>query len=669
MALVLQTALSYILSQSKTKIIQSLSDTLGYKLGLKDISFDLIRGVRLNGLSIFYDRRTDAVASFKDVFIGIKISALFFKKIEPGRIFINECTLLSRKEKEGINLQIIFSDIYRKLPEIKDLSVAIALAKVIYLDDNFKPTGIEFWLKRAAIFLYHTSRVRVKGDCKVIYKSNPENYLFRYLDNKDITQDFKYVMDATMNGKQLIIDSLLLSLGKEEIIGTGSVKDFAAKNPYIDIGFMAGVLPLTNITFLEENFRAFGYTSISLRFTGALDDVRGQFNGNFFNGYLEFTLPSEETFNINNIDGWVEYKNDTLILDNVRLKLNNLPLFMDMKIKLSKEPDIYLKMRLTKDFLVSQKLPLSKIEALFKGKISDTLTGNLEVKTVYLRKGSEFEMQANFNNIEFDYLGPKQKYLKIKNFELFKNNIDNIQKLIFENFESKVELPQDYLNIKNINFTGYSGTLKGALSVELGDKPNLNLILNGYNLDIKKLTQDMQLTNKFLSGNLNTKIEFNNYAREFLKGDCYVSDGTIDLSALAEAVKLPSLENINFNIVHVYFAVSRELVKMRGIKLSSPDIRLNAFWNIDNRIEGVMNAKISAALLNKSPQFQKLLSISRVDKPFIDFKFLLGGTPKTMRAMWMKGDFKEKLEQESPEWVKRRIEMGLDKMVDDLSNR
>jgi methionine synthase II (cobalamin-independent) len=37
--------------------------------------------------------------------------------------------------------------------------------------------------------------------------------------------------------------------------------------------------------------------------------------------------------------------------------------------------------------------------------------------------------------------------------------------------------------------------------------------------------------------------------------------------------------------------------------------------------------------------------------------------------MWMKGDFKEKLEQESPEWVKRRIEMGLDKMVDDLSNR
>ena len=666
-AYLLQSALSYYLSKSKDKIVKYISDTLGYRLTLDNVSFDLLRGLHLSGLSVFYDYQSEPAIYVKDAFAYPNIMGIFLKKFVLGRVYVQECALLSRKEDEGINLQIIASDIFKKTPSMNSVSMRLESAKIVYLNDKFRPVGMELWLKNSDFIMGGSGRVKFNGQLRLIYRPNKENYFSRYI--KDIVQDFKCAMDGTVSGNDLSVNSLLLNIGKEEIIGTGLIKGFMERNPYVNIGFLSAVLPVADIGFLSENFNAYGYAAISLRASGPLDNMKAVFNGNLYNCYLECALPNRETFNLTNITGWIEYKNMSLSLENVSLKLNNLPLNIDLKLTGFREPDIYSKIIFAKDFLGSWKLPVKNIEAVFKGKLKEKLSGDLEVKTVYTRKDLDSSIQAKFNNIEFDYAASGEKSLKIKNIRLSKENIDNAQMLTFFDFSSKVDPSANLLKIKDIYMAGYNGLLRGEIGVEFEKKTQINATFAGKGLDITKLTRDMQLTNKFLSGNLDTKIVFNNQEKQFLKGNCLIKNGVIDLSGLAQAVKLPSLENTAFDIMHVYFAVSQQAVKIQGIKLSSNDIKINAFWSIDKKIEGVLNAKISRALLNQVPQFQKLLSISKIDKPYIDFRFLLGGTPNTMRAMWMKGEFKEKLEEESPGWIKRRIEMGLDKMIDDLSNR
>lgn len=106
---------------------------------------------------------------------------------------------------------------------------------------------------------------------------------------------------------------------------------------------------------------------------------------------------------------------------------------------------------------------------------------------------------------------------------------------------------------------------------------------------------------------------------------------------------------------------------MHTMKLNNPDIMLDASWNTNGKIDGLLNLEVSSELLSQSRPFKKLLNLTRTKKPYIDFDFSLGGIPKTVRAMWMKGEFKDKIKEGLPAWVKRKIERELDNLVEELS--
>lgn len=677
-ALLLQITLSFIIYKSKNKIVTYLNEILGYTITLDNIEFGFLKGLHLKGLSVFYNNQRNATLFFKDIYIHTKIITSILKnEIVIGRINLNEGILLSRKEREGINFQIIFSDVYKNITDskstklrisINDLTIRVGLLKVISINDEFNSDGTVILLKNIHISMNPFGKVKFKSNLRFTSKLPEENYLSGFLKNKNIIQDLKYFMEGTISNKNMIVDSMLLKLGKEQIIGSGLIKDFAERNPYIDIRLMASIISINNIAFINENFNIEGYLSLSLMVNGLLDNMKLFLNGNVYDCNVKYQLRDNEILNIDNINGVIEYKNQLINFKNINLKLNNLPLNIKLKIDLN-DPHILLTVSLFKDFLTAQNIPLQNLEVMFKGKVKERLTGDLEIKTTYIRNDQNFTMQAKLNNIEFDYSNLKEKYFKIDKIDFIKDNIENIQKLNFENFNSKVELYKNRINIKEINFQGYNGRLNGQINIDLKDKLMLNFFLNGRQLDIRKLTHGLRLTNKFLSGNLDTKITFNNYSKEFLRGNCYIKDGIIDLSALTEFVKVPALENVSFEIAHIYFGVSKNIVKIRGIKLSSQDIKLNAYWDIKNKIDGALNIKISSTLLNNSPEFRRLLTLAEIKKPYIDFRFLLGGIPKTMRLIWMKGEFKERLEEELPTWVKKKIEMNLDKMINDLSSR
>jgi hypothetical protein len=668
-----QTFISNILGKYKLRLVDYLSATFGYRLVIDRISFDFIGGARLKGISVFYNEADRAPVFIKEAGVYVRLLPLIYGKIVVGRIIINELRLLFKKEKEGVNLQIIYSDIYKRMLESKNLPLGISTNKVVLdiktikiipIDNPYLEKNMLVSLKSSRIE-YKSGKFKFEGSIKLTYRFLPN--IARFLNNDLLEQGIKCMVQGNIEGNNLNMDLILLSIGKEEMIGMGVNKNFAERNPYLDINFIPANISLDNIVFLKNNLDAQGSLFILLKIYGLMDNPKIFLNALLENCNFKYHITGAKMFSIKNLMGQVEYQSGSFKINNAYLEFNDFPLNIKMQTSLSTQPDISLNVSLPQKFLFSHIPSIKKLEAEFKGSFKNMLVGNLEIRTLYVRKELNLDMRAYFKNIEFDYYNAKEKYLKADTLELTKDNTYKIQKLSFTGLQSNVFLDNNKFEIRDISFLGYNGRLSAKLSIDMADKAILNFGLKGERLDVKSLMHDMNLTDKLLGGKMAVKITFNNRLKEFLKGYCYIRDGMTDLDALTNYVKLPSLKDKQFDIMHAYFSISKDIIRLRGLRLKSPDIMLNAFCDTNNRINGVLNIKIASGLLNQSVQFRKLLNLARLKTEYIDFKFLLGGVPKAVRFMWMKGEFKEKIKQRLPGGIKKSIQVDIDKNIEELS--
>lgn len=662
---------SYALNKLKPKIIKQLNDIFEYTFALDNASFNLIRGIHLKGFYISYDRNDKPSVALKDAYVSIELMPVFFKKIVIRKININEVSLLLKKDKGGFNLQIMFNDIYKKIFQMPPWPYKIIISKpsISAGSINLIYDDMRLILSRGRFSASKAGRVKFTSDIKFIYQLPKTNFLSGFLKKRDIMQPLKCTMEGTIYNKDLNIDMLLLSLAKEQIIGIGAVKNFTESQPYVNISFIPSTISLSNIAFLQNNFSSDGYLLFDLKFMGNLDNIKPALTMRLDNCNFRYSAPNGEIFYVRNMRGQLEFRDKIIRLKDAYLKLNNLPLNINLETKVSDGPDIFLNASLPKDFLQTQNVSIENLEFSLTGKIKDTLKGDLQVKTLYKRQDTDFKMQADFKNIDLDYRNLKGRYLMAKRIELVKSDPSVTQKLYFSDFNSKLSTSKDYFHIEDINFNGYNGVLKGYLNVDLRKKALLYIALKGKGLDLKPLVEDIKVMDELSDGKLDIKVVFNNHLKDFLFGTCHVKSGIADLDKLGDIVNFPSLKNTHFDTMHFYFGISKQILKLRGIRLDSPDIILNAYWEMNKKMSGVFNMKISSQLLKESSQFRKLLSLAKIREPYIDFKFLLGGIPKAKRFMWMKDEFKEKLEISLSQGIKKAIEANLNKTIEELSKK
>ena len=277
-------------------------------------------------------------------------------------------------------------------------------------------------------------------------------------------------------------------------------------------------------------------------------------------------------------------------------------------------------------------------------------------------------MRANFKNIEFDYKNPEEKGLKADTIELTKTSVSKTQRLNFSNLDSRVYIGRDKIEIKDLNLSGYNAKINGSVNLNTKDAAYVNVVLEAAGLDVKTLMPDVNVSDKLLSGKMNARVVFDNRKDEFITGNCRITDGTANLELVADILKLPSLKSVSFDLLDSRFSISKDTVSMGDIILKNPDITLDSHWNSNGKIEGALNLRVASRLLGESKPFKRLLNLIQTEKPYIDLSFLLGGIPKTARAMLMKGEFKDKIKEGLPAWAERRIERELEILVDELSS-
>jgi hypothetical protein len=398
-----------------------------------------------------------------------------------------------------------------------------------------------------------------------------------------------------------------------------------------------------------------------------MDNIKPAVSGLLDDCNFRYDLTNNEAVNIKNLNGEIECGFDFFKFENGNLIINGMPLNIKIQTSKTYEPNISLNLSVPPEFFSAQSVSLRKFEVIFNGKIKKALLGNLEFNVLYVRKGRNLDMRAYCKNLEFNYENPKERNLRVESIELIKDNKTKIQKLNLSNLRAKVYLRKKLIELKELKFSGYNGIFAGEINLDMADKVTMTVALKAQALDVKTLMQDVNISDKLSSGTMNLKIMFNNRLTEFLKGRCFIKEGVANLDAFAAIVKLPPLTQTKFNIMHAYFSISRNMIKIRAIKLDSPDIRFNAYWDMNGKIYGILNLKVASELLNQSPPFKKLLRLTKIEKPFIDLSFILGGVPEAVRVMWMKGEFKEKIMRDLPAWVSKRIENNLEETIDELS--
>lgn len=669
-----QAFISAYLARNKEKITAAAQAKLGYRLQLDKISFSFINGVHLKGLRIFYDSQPHPVISAQNINLKIRLLPLFLAKVS-AHIKIGNLRITAKKEPRGYNYQIITSDMSKRLSDIDArgikltfhaITAAIKRSEFIYPDSQNNCLTLEYRATRIILDSYN--KLKLNTEIRVHYSIPAEGGMAKFINLYEIHERLKCILHGTLQDKDLNIGLISLAKGKDQIIGTGKIKDFTEANPVFDINFINSTVRLDNIVFLRKAFAAEGNISISLKLYGPMDNTKFIARAQMDNCYFKYKIRPQEVFSVNNAGGIIESDGAQASIRSLTFyDAGGLPYRVNAKITLSQEPQVELGLYLGRDFFAPQNIPLDKLEIGFNGKVSGALTGSLEIKAFYAKTQPGFNIAANLQNIFFDYAGPKEQHFKT-DIILIKNNAYLSQKLTLNGFTAVIAKNKDQINITDISLAAYGARLNGSAKLDFRDvKPHFTLKLKGAGLDVKAIMEDTKITNKLLSGDMDTWILFDNRKREFLKGYCRVKNGTVDLNVLASAVKFPSLNLSGFYIMEAFFSCSNDAASVRGVKLYSKDLKFKGFWNISPALKGAVNMAASSQLLSQSPSFRKLLSIADINKPYIDFKFLLAGQPQALRFLWAKGEFKERLEQGIPGWIKRRIQNSLNESINEVA--
>lgn len=669
--ILVQAAASFALLRNRQKIINRISQTIGCRVNTESISFDFLRGLHLKKVSVFYANQDNPALLIKNIFISPGILPLLLRRTLVVQAAIDKAQVLLKKEKDGLNLQVIFSDAIKRMPEFKfpalpifknEIRLRIREAEIAYThNENIKLLLKDARLRQGEERLNFDSTVQFK------YRFPQDAYVSKLFSGNELKQEMNCSLQGTLKEKDLIIELISLTAGKDQILGTGVTRGYAEKNPYIDINFMQSVISLESLSFLKDRLDVDGHTFFFARLYGAMDDAKIILSGKLQDCSLSSLPGREQLYEIKGLDAALNYKDNEFRLENSSLKINSLPLNIRMLSVFLDKPDIILDISLTQEFIASSGLPLQRLEVVLKGKAKRVLEGNAELNLSYLKAGANVDMRGYFKGISLDYRKPFLKDFSCAKIELIRKEGGKIQKLSFSDFKSGIHTDKNRSEVKQLAMNGYGATLAGEMALGAQKSPFLGFTLKGEGLEAESLFHDINITDKILTGDTKVKITFDNKSPEFLKGAFFIKKGRANLDILAKIIGSASLKSTNFDTMDIHFLFTKEKITITDLRMHSSDVQLEASWDTNGSIEGKLNLKLSSQLLNQSPPFKKLLSMTRIKSPFIDFDFTLGGTPEVVRVEWLKGEFRDKIKKALPARIEKSIENNLDKMIDELS--
>lgn len=655
-------SVSIVLNKKFKETERLLARSEGISFHLKFAYFNIFRGVTIKSLE--FGKGGNVFFSARRIGIGFDILSLFKHKISIKNIEVRQ---------SRITLYSV-TDIKSLVERLMGMNQSIGFFDTIY----FK--GTDLWFDDVARLDVKGYLSFIKGNFlvskgKAILKKIqiPQISEVDFFKGSKFYTPLDYVFEAEPQGEDYCISRMELSNPFFKLTGTGRIQNFkTSPHMSLTVNLLNTVLddfPVLN----REHVQSRGVLDFVLKVSGPLDDLRTLLSVNLTNGDFTFF----DSISVTRVNGSLVVTKDHLSGQDFSLNINGIPFKGDFAFFQKGYPHLLL--LLFSDKASDETGFLLNLSADW---IDSELTGDINTRLLYTTKdtvntlffnlkgfrlGYDEDLLLHAQNIEAKFLvdpQTKKSEAQILKKELFKKD------LTLADLFCVIKRQKDGFVLDQLKASCYGGTLEGAVNFSPGDE-QLSIKGEGHlrDVDLNTFFEKSDTKKSILLGRLDGDLRFDSASVDMFKGQLFITDGLIEenpiLNAVADFLGVPSLKKINFNDLSMFFTGGRGDYASQ-IKLQSPEVSgvLDGKVSSYDKMDGYLSVNISSKLLNESKQFRKILTYIRHDEPSVTFPFKIFSYIHSPRVLWLKNEFKEKLQKLLPERNQRFLQREVNKIVE-----
>ena len=657
---------SILLNNKIAEAKRLVAQTNGFSFKSRFAYFNVLKGSTIVGLEI--RRNTLPLIQSKNVDIGLDVLSLLKRQVliknislGPTRVDMGRVSDLAQLIAEVLPKMDrsigFFPTTYFKSTDLYlgDIVRSDIQGYLSYVKGGLLITRGQFLLKKVSIQAFNGADILIGSG---FYKP------------------FDYVFDVETEGENFKISRLELSNPYLKFTGSGHISDLG-KAPSLDFEMNFMNIILDNFPSLNnESLQSRGVIDAVFRASGTFGDLKTLLSLKVSNTNFTFF----DSLSIDSVSGSAVASHDHIVGQNFNLTINGMPFNADFAIYQEDNPRVKLELS-----SVSPK-PAPKgtgapafILDLSADWIDSGLSGDIKSKLRYSSKDAVNLLDMDIKKFRLGY--DEDLFFNARDLMINLNVQSSVAKdktkvsnngLVFEHIFSTIRRQKDGFVLDNLKGTCYAGTLEGQVNFTPVDG---RIAANGEahlkDVDLDEFFRRSPDVQRVLSGKLAGDLRFDTSKSDMFKGQAFVEHGVVEqnpiLNAVSDFLGVPSLKKIAFNDLSMFFSGGRgEYVSQ--VKLQSPDVIgvLDGKISGYDKVDGYLSTSLATKRLDESKQFRKILVYIKHDEPSVIFAFKISSYLNSPRVLWLKNEFKEKLQNLLPERNKRYLQRQVNSMVENM---
>lgn len=642
-----------------------LKQTKGIEISVKFVYFNPFKGLvikrfecREGGEVFFKTARLDVGFDLMSLLRHKKIS---IKNIESyhSRLFLDKMARLLTQERNSQN---------NRLDEVLSFFETVHFkAKDVWLNDalNLDLSGYlstikqKFFISKGKIFFKAT---RIPGVFSVnLFSDNCFN------------QAFDYAIEVESQEDNLVISRCELSSSFLGFFGAGQIEDYKKDSAKISFRVNSMNAVLDDFPFMNSvSLQSRGFLDITFVMTGPVNNPDISSSVKLTNAQFTFS----DSLSFEKVNGSLVFSKNQLAVENFCFSMNNMPLCCELNCFFEDYPRILFKL-FTPDTITGENSFILDIKGIW---LDRNLFANLDFGFRYFSKEKFNKLNFTFKGFHLGYKNGLffesdwiQASLNSEPLEADTNIRPFSGDLIFKQIFSTIKRTDEYIALDDLRAICYGGILNGKIRFSPREE-TLSVVGSASlrDIDLSKVFQQSEQNVFLLTGRLSGDFGFNTELSPLLKGDFCVVDGSLAKSSLLNAVAdflgVSSLKEVAFSKFNMSFAGSKGDY-ISKVRLFSPKVNAVLDGKVFgyDKIDGYLLVTLATDLLNESKQFKKILTLIRHSESNVIFPFKISSYMDSPRVIWLKNEFKEKLQNLLPESNKRYLQEQLNGMVEKMA--
>ncbi|PIY82290.1 MAG: hypothetical protein COX96_03025 [Candidatus Omnitrophica bacterium CG_4_10_14_0_2_um_filter_44_9] len=502
-----------------------------------------------------------------------------------------------------------------------------------------------------------------------------------FLKGSSFYKPFDLVFDVESDGGGFKISRLEFSNPSLKFTGNGHIADLG-KDPSMDfeMNFMNIILddfPSLN----NESLQSRGVIDAVFKAFGTFGDLKTLLSLKVSNANFTFF----DSLSIDSVSGSAVASRDHIVGQDFNLTVNGMPFSSDFAIYQADNPHV--KLELSSASPKGAALPLIKgavmppafVLDLSADWVDSGLSGDIRSKLRYSSKDAVNTLDVELKKFRLGYYenlffnaGDIIVNLNVQSSEVNDKTKASNNGLSFEHVFSTIRRQKDGFILDGLKGICYGGTLEGQINFTPVDG---RIAVNGEahlrDVDLDEFFRRSPEVQRVLSGKLAGDLRFDTSKSDIFKGQAFVEHGVVEqnplLNAVSDFLGVPSLKKIAFDDLSMFFSGGRGEYAAQ-VKLQSPDVIGVLDGKVTNyeKLDGYLSTSLSTKLLDESKQFRKILIYIKHDEPSVIFAFKISSYLNSPRVLWLKNEFKEKLQNLLPERNKRSLQRQVNSMVENM---